>query len=109
MDTLDEEFAWVTPSGAHVRIADMPVRVLEKIATKHDVGWYSLLIAPVAHPVAALEVYAAACSQAGEAPGEVNTPRELLKLVESIPVDLPGDFEDGLPLSDTDEAETTTG
>lgn len=100
---LDGDWAWKLPSGRQVRIDDLAIEVVERIALKHNISWMTMLRSPAASPTMAWDVYLECCLLVGEDPMErpANAGEflEFTALVDLIPKDRSTSFgEDGVPL-----------
>lgn len=108
MSSGGKEFAVNTPGG-QVRLADLPLEVLDGLETETGRRWTELLMSPAATAKSALAVYAAACRENGSEPEKL-TPRRLIaedqSVFEMVDEDMPTVFEDGLPKAG-DEAPTS--
>lgn len=94
------------PNGKVVRVDDLPLGVLSKIAKEHEMGsWSVLLTAPAYDGGAFIDVYAEVCRVAGCEPEEI-TAGMVFKIVDRVEDDRPSMYEDGIPKEEADP-ETT--
>lgn len=101
-------FAVTTPAGHVVRLDDVPVADLHKIAV--DAGldsWSELMFAPVRNGAAAEALFRHICESAGDKAPEPLTPKALLTAFEWVGDDLPDSYEGGLPKAEDEQ--TTDG
>jgi hypothetical protein len=100
---LDGDWAWKLPSGRRVRIDDLAIEVVERIALKHNISWMTMMRSPAASGTMAWDVYVECCRLVGEEPMDrPKTAGEFLEftaLVDLIDKDRSTTFgEDGVPL-----------
>lgn len=101
---------WVLNIGDKpVRMDDMQISAIAKIAERHGTSWFTLTTTgPASNPDAFFDLLRYAAEQVEEPPpdhdGTVRSMRALLALIEWEPDDLPAGWEDGNPT----EGETTT-
>lgn len=106
----DGDWAWTTPAGKKVRIDDLPVEVIERIAAAHGMNWQTLMRWPAQTPTMAWDVYLECCKFVGdepiERPANAGEFLDFTALVERIAKDRAVNHgEGGVPLED--ETETT--
>lgn len=96
---LDGDWTWKLPSGRQVRIDDLPIEVIERVAEKHSMAWTTLMRWPGETPSMAWDIYLECCKFGGEDP--VDRPAkagdflEFTALIEKIPHDRPTSHGDG--------------
>lgn len=97
-------FAVTTPAGHVVRLDDVPLSDLTKIAK--DAGmdtWAELLTQPVRNGAAAEALYRHCCAIHEDTPPEPLTPKVLVPAFSWEPDDLPDTFQGGLPKAEDDQ------
>lgn len=96
-------FAVTTPAGHVVRLDDVPLSDLHKIAT--DAGmdtWAKLLTEPLRQGAAAEAVYRFCCQLEGDTPPDKITPKVIVAAFNWVDDDLPDTFQGGLPKAEAD-------
>ena len=98
-------FACTVPNGQVVRLDDLPIEDLQRLAT--DAGmesWFDLYIQPARHGRATIALYRHCCSVAGADPVEPITPRVILNAFTGVEEDtLPTMWENGNPPTADDQ------
>lgn len=102
---VDGDWAWQLPSGRHVRVDDLEIEVIERIARSTGIDWMTVLRYPAQSPTMAWDVYLECCKFGGEEPMQRPTNAgaflEFSTLVERIAHDRSTSHsEDGHPLAD---------
>lgn len=101
-------FAVTTPAGHVVRLDDVPLQDLHKIASDHGLdSWTKLMIEPLKNGAAAEALYRHCCGIAKDPAPEVLTPRSLIPSFDWVADDLPDSYEGGAPKAEDDQ--TTDG
>lgn len=101
-------FAVTTPGGHVVRLDDVPLEDLGRIADEAGLeSWSELMYGPLRNWKAALGVYRYACDQGGESPPDRPTVAQMTKAFEFVSDDLPDSFQGGVPKAEG-EPETQT-
>jgi hypothetical protein len=91
-------YAVTTPQGHVVRLDDVPLEDLHRIAVANDLeSWSELLITPLRHGAAAIDLYRFCCEHTGDTPPEKLTPKLLVGAVKYEDEDLPDAWQGGLP------------
>ena len=99
--------AFRVPGGRLVRLeTDLPFETIVKIAEEHGLNFMFMLSTPELGTGSALmPLFKACCDVAGvEVPAKV-TARTILEALETVPEDLPEEYEDNIPK----EGAPTTG
>ena len=100
-------FAVTTPAGHVVRLDDVPLSDLTRIAKECEVDtWAKFMTEPIRNGAAAEALYLLACERTNDTPPESITPRVVIEAFEWVDDDLPDTFEGGLPLAE-EEAKTS--
>lgn len=97
-------FAVTTPGGHVVRLDDVPLADLHKIAT--DAGldtWAKMMTEPLRNGAAAEAVYRHACTISDDTPPEKITAKVVIEAFEWVADDLPDTFEGGLPKAEDEQ------
>lgn len=94
--------------GKQLRVEELSPADLSRIARKYDLSWVSLVSHPAVDPAALWDLIVLCCKQLDiDPPAEPATARELLDLLEtalqSVDDDAPQEFQDGLPLVESDQ------
>ena len=101
-------FAVTTPAGHVVRLDDVPLSDLHKIATVAGLDtWAKLLTEPLRQGAAAEAVYRFCCELEGDTPPEKITPKVVVAAFNWVEDDLPDTYSGGLPLEEG--AQETSG
>lgn len=96
-------FAVTTPAGHVVRLDDVPLSDLHKIANECGIDtWTKLLTEPVHNGAGAEAVYRFCCQLEGDTPPEKITPKVIVAAFNWEPDDLPDTFQGGLPKAEGD-------
>jgi hypothetical protein len=98
-------FAVTTPAGHVVRLDDVPLSDLDRIAK--DAGldtWAALLTAPLRDGAAAEAVYRFCCASVEDKPADPITPKIVVAAFNWLDDDLPETFQGGLPKAEDDPA-----
>lgn len=97
-------FAVTTPAGHVVRLDDVPLSDLTKIAK--DAGldtWAVLLTAPLRDGAAAEAVYRWCCTSVKDTPPDPITPKVVVAAFNWVEDDLPDTFQGGLPKAEGEQ------
>lgn len=79
----------ITVGGKAVKVEELPLKVVDRIAKTADASWFSVVNTPVTDLLVADELVRAAAEHLEvEAPGEL-TVRELVDVFELVPDDVP--------------------
>jgi hypothetical protein len=96
-------FAVTTPGGHVVRLDDVPLSDLDRIAK--DAGldtWAELLTAPLRNGASAEALYRYCCDTAKDTPPDPITPNVVVAAFNWADDDLPETFQGGLPKAEDD-------
>jgi hypothetical protein len=96
-------FAVTTPAGHVVRLDDVPLSDLQKIAV--DTGldtWAKILTEPLRNGASAEAVYRFCCEQEGDTPPDRITPKLIIAAFNWVEDDLPDTYQGGLPKAEDD-------
>ena len=96
-------FAVTTPAGHVVRLDDVPLSDLHKIA--QDTGmdtWAKILTEPLRNGASAEAVYRFCCELEGDTPPDKITPKLIVAAFNWEPDDLPDTYQGGLPKAEDD-------
>jgi len=101
-------FAVTTPGGHVVRMDDVPLEDLGRIADEAGMeSWSELMFGPLRNWKAALGVYRYACEAGGESVPDRPTVKAITEAFEFVKDDLPDSFQGGVPKAEDDP--TTSG
>lgn len=96
-------FAVTTPGGDVVRLDDVALSDLHRIAVDAGVDtWAKLLTEPLRNGAAAEAVYVFCCELNGDTPPDKITPKLVIEAFEWVSDDLPDTYQDGLPKAEDD-------
>lgn len=97
-------FAVTTPAGHVVRLDDVPLSDLTRIAKEAELDtWAALLTAPLRDGAAAEAVYRHCCTTAGDTPPDPITPKVVVAAFNWVEDDLPDTFQGGLPKAEAEQ------
>lgn len=101
-------FACTTPTGKVVRLDDLPIEDIQRIADECGLeSWFDLYLQPARFGKATIALYRFCCEHVGDAPADPVTPKVILSAFEPVEDDLPTMYEDGIP--DPNQDGPTTG
>jgi len=98
-------FAVTTPAGHVVRLDDVALADLHRIATDSGLDtWAKMLTEPIRNGAAAEALYRFCCESAGDTPPDKITPKVIIEAFEWLPDDLPDTYQGGIPKAEDDPA-----
>lgn len=98
-------FACKAPNGQVVRLDDLPIEDLQRLATDSGMeSWFDLYMQPARHGRATIALYRHCCAVVGADPVEPITPKVILNSFEAVEEDtLPTMWENGNPPTADDQ------
>lgn len=101
---MADSWAYKVPGGDVVRIDDIAIEDLQRIADENGVeSWFDIWLQPARYGKAAVALYRHACGIAGVDPVDPVKPRDLLDSLDRVADDLPTMWENGHPQTADDE------
>jgi hypothetical protein len=86
------------PSGKVVRLDDLPVEDLDRIALEAGLeSWFDMWYQPLRYGKAAIALYRHCCALVGDEPQEPVTPSVLMESLDRVDEDTPQQWTDGHP------------
>ena len=98
-------FACKAPNGQVVRLDDLPIEDLQRLASEAGMeSWFDLYMQPARHGKATIALYRYCCKVVDSEPIEPVTPRVILGAYEAVEQDtLPTLWENGNPPTADDQ------
>jgi hypothetical protein len=87
----------VSIDGSTMRVEDLPLAVVDKIAKQTDVPWYQVVAQPLADLLVARLVIEAVCAHLSLTVPEGLTPRTITAIFTAVPDDVPDDVPEDEP------------
>lgn len=95
--------------GQSTRLEDWPIADFDAIEKASGLPWVSLIAFPHSNAAAAEALFLKACERLGVDPPEVVTAKLLFDSFNSVDDDAPTVYEDGLPLTDAQTTDSSSG